>query len=84
MKVIHDGRFKVDVASYGEGVVSHAGSALLVQVADRTGLTGALPCVLAGLKRQEFGHDQGRVVRDLAVILADLDLAEIPESRRLQ
>jgi hypothetical protein len=51
--------------------VSHAGSALLAQVADKSGLTGALSAGLAGLKQRRSGHDPGRVVRDLAVMLAD-------------
>lgn len=72
MKVTRDGRnFTVDVVPDGEGLVSHAGSALLARVADKTGLTGALSAELAGLKQRRSGHDQGCVVRDLAVMLAD-------------
>jgi hypothetical protein len=52
-------------------LVSHAGTALLAQVADRLGLTKALSLRLAGLKQRRRGHDPGRVVRDLAVMLAD-------------
>jgi hypothetical protein len=52
-------------------LVSHAGSALLAQVADKLGLTRALSLRLAGLKRRRRGHDPGRVIRDLAVMLAD-------------
>ncbi|MDP9293736.1 MAG: IS1380 family transposase [Actinomycetota bacterium] len=52
-------------------MVSHAGSVLLAQVADKTGLTGALSLRLAGLKARRSGHDPGRVIRDLAVMLAD-------------
>ncbi len=63
--------FKVVVAPDGEGLVSHAGSALLARVADKTGLTGALSLVLSDLKQRRSGHDQGRVIRDLAVMLAD-------------
>jgi hypothetical protein len=55
----------------GTGLVSHAGSALLAGVADRLGLTGALSRRLMELKRRRRGHDPGRVVRDLAVMLAD-------------
>jgi hypothetical protein len=51
--------------------VSHAGSALLAQVADRLGLTRALSLRLAGLKQRRRGHDPGRVIRDLAVMLAN-------------
>ncbi len=51
--------------------MSHAGAALLGQAADKVGLTSALSVRLAGLKRRRRGHDPGRVVRDLAVMLAD-------------
>ncbi|HEX8156874.1 MAG TPA: IS1380 family transposase [Solirubrobacteraceae bacterium] len=72
MKVQRDGRsVTVEVTSDGEGLVSHAGSALLAQVADKSGLTRALSVRLAGLKQRASGHDPGRVVRDLAVMLAD-------------
>ena len=67
-----DGRnVTVEVTSDGEGLVSHAGSALLAQVADKSGLTQVLSVRLAGLKARRSGHDPGRVVRDLAVMLAD-------------
>ncbi len=72
MRVMRDGRsFKVDVVSDGEGLVSHAGSVLLAEVAAKTGLTRALSSGLAGLKQRQSGHDQGHVIRDLAVMLAD-------------
>jgi Transposase DDE domain group 1 len=51
--------------------VSHAGSALLARVADKLGLTAGLSSRLAGIKRRRRGHDPGRVIRDLAVMLAD-------------
>ncbi len=51
--------------------MSRAGSALLAQVADKTGLTRALCRELVGLRQRRGGHDPGRVVRDLAVMLAD-------------
>ena len=72
MKVQRDGRnVTVEVRADGEGLVSHAGSALLAQIADKSGLTQALSLRLAGLKQRRSGHDPGRVVRDLAVMLAD-------------
>ena len=68
----HDGRrMKVEVTSDGVGLVSHAGSALLAQVADKSGLTRALSRELGPLQRRAGSHDRGRVVRDLAVMLAD-------------
>jgi hypothetical protein len=70
--VQRDGRnVTVEVTSDGEGLVSHAGSALLAQIADKSGLTTALSVRLAGLKQRDSGHDPGRVMRDLAVMLAD-------------
>ena len=72
MKVQRDGRdFTVEVTADGEGLVSHAGSALLAQMADRTGLTKALSSGLASMRRRHAGHDPGGVVRDLAVMLTD-------------
>jgi hypothetical protein len=72
LKVQRDGRsFTVEVTADGEGLVSHAGSALLAQVADKTGLTRALSRGLARMRERRGGHDPGRVVRDLAVMLAD-------------
>ncbi len=72
MKVQRDGRdFTVDVTADGEGLVSHAGSALLAEVAEKTGLTRALSVALAGMRARRSGHEPGRVVRDLAVMLAD-------------
>ncbi len=69
---MRDGRpVTVEVTSDGAGLVSHAGSALLAQIADKVGLTGALSLRLAGLKQRRRGHDPGRVIRDLAVMLAD-------------
>jgi Transposase DDE domain group 1 len=70
--VQRDGRsVTVEVTSDGEGLVSHAGSALLAQIADKSGLTAALSVRLSGLKARRSGHDPGRVIRDLAVMLAD-------------
>ena len=72
MKVTRAGRqINVVVASDGTGLVSHAGSALLAQVAEKTGLTRALSRELSGLRLRAGSHDRGRVIRDLAVMLAD-------------
>jgi hypothetical protein len=69
---MRDGRpVTVEVTADGAGLVSHAGSALLAQAADKLGLTTALSLRLAGLKQRRRGHDPGRVIRDLAVMLAD-------------
>src|SRR3954453_6321440 len=72
LKVMRDGRsFTVEVTSDGDGLVSHAGSALLVGAANRIGLTRALSRQLRPLRQRGGGHDPGCVVRDLAVVLAD-------------
>jgi hypothetical protein len=72
LKVMRDGRrFTVKVSSDGAGLVAHAGSALLVGAAHKTGLTRALSAQLRPLRRRGGGHDPGRVVGDLAVVLAD-------------
>jgi hypothetical protein len=72
LKVQRDGRrFTVDVVSDGDGLVSHAGAALLAEAADRLGLTDALSRALAPMRERRGKHDPGRVVRDLAVMLAD-------------
>jgi peptidoglycan/xylan/chitin deacetylase (PgdA/CDA1 family) len=72
LKVMRDGRpVTVEVTADGPGLVSHAGTALLGQVADEVGLTGALSVGLAQVKQRRRGHDPGRVLRDLAVMLAD-------------
>jgi hypothetical protein len=43
----------------------------LVELADRVGLTAALSDVLAGTRERGSAHDPGRVLRDVAVMLAD-------------
>src|SRR3954449_4756433 len=69
---MREGRsFTVDVTPDGEGLVSHAGAALLAEAADRVGLTDELSRALAGMRERRGRHDPGRVVRDLAVMLAD-------------
>jgi hypothetical protein len=51
------------------GIVSHAGLALLRQLADKTGLTGGLSRALASPRL--LIHDRGRVTADLACAIAD-------------
>src|SRR5437763_16279831 len=86
---MRDGRpVTVEVTADGAGLVSHAGTALLAQVADKLGLTKALSLRLAGLKQRRRGHDPGRVIRDLAVMLADggecvADLGAVREQQAL-
>jgi len=64
-------RPKIVFSGGGSGVVSHAGSRLLAELADRAGVTGLFGDVLAGLRERRAGHDPGRVLVDLAVMLVD-------------
>src|ERR671915_2085038 len=86
---MRDGRpVTVEVTADGAGLVSHAGSALLAQAADKLGLTKALSLRLGVLKQRRRGHDPGRVIRDLAVMLADggecvSDLGAVREQQSL-
>src|SRR4051794_41214764 len=71
LRVLRDGRrFTVDVASDGEGLVSHAGAGLLAEAADRLGLTAALSEGLARTRERRGGHDRGRAPRGLAGVVA--------------
>lgn len=60
----------LSVSGDGVGVVAHAGSVGLRLVGDRTGLSGELSKALA---RRSFVpvHDRGRVLLDVAVMIAD-------------
>ena len=72
LKVQRKGRFeKVEVSADGSGLASHAGSGLLVAVADKVGLTDAFCEELAPTRERRSAHDPGEVVRDLCVMLAD-------------
>ena len=59
----------LEVSGGGQGVVSHAGLALLRHLADKTGLTGGLSRALASARI--LVHDRGRVLADLACSIAD-------------
>lgn len=64
-------RPKVQVSADGSGVVGHAGARLLADLADATGLTAACSAARRPLRPRGTGHDPGRIVTDLAVMLAD-------------
>jgi hypothetical protein len=51
--------------------VSHAGSRLLADLADRTTLTAQLSAVFAGRVAPQTVHDPGRVLTDIAAMIAD-------------
>lgn len=72
----------VEVTADGEGLVSHAGVALLVELADRVGLTAALSDALTETRERRSAHDPGRVLVDVAVMLAMVAIAS-RTSRRI-
>jgi hypothetical protein len=61
----------VQVVADGDCLTSRAGTVLLVGVADRVGLTGALVVAMGGVRKRRSRHDPGRTLRDLAVMVAD-------------
>ncbi|MDP9479536.1 MAG: transposase, partial [Actinomycetota bacterium] len=63
-------RPRLSVTCDGRGVVSHSGSRLLADLAEVTGLTGAFSEATAGLRERRSAHDPGRVLVDVAVLLA--------------
>jgi len=64
-------RSRVKMTGDGCGVVNHAGTRLLVDLADTVGLTSALSTAMAATKQRRRGHDRGEVLVDVAVMLAD-------------
>jgi hypothetical protein len=62
---------RYQVTMGGEGVVNHAGTAVLAELADKLGLTGCLSKAMNATRGRRSLHDRGRVLRDLAVMLAD-------------
>jgi hypothetical protein len=64
-------RPKITVTADGSGVVSHAGSRLLADVAAVTGLEAGFDDVAGAGRRRRSAHGPGRVLTDLAVLLAD-------------
>jgi len=59
----------LEVTGGGTGVVSHAGLGLLRCLSDRAGLTGELSQALRS--GRVLGHDRGRVLADIACVIAD-------------
>jgi hypothetical protein len=64
-------RVGFEVTADGEGLVAHAGAALLVGLADRLGLPGELDRWAGQDQPGRARHPAGKVVADLAVTLAD-------------
>jgi hypothetical protein len=64
-------RPKVVITGGARGVVGHAGTRLLTDLADRTGLSGGFVDALGLGRVRRAVHEPGRVAVDLAVLLAD-------------
>jgi hypothetical protein len=64
-------RPKVVVSGGARGVVGHAGTRLLADLADKTGLTRGFVQALGLDRVRRSAHEPGRVAVDLAVLLAD-------------
>lgn len=59
------------VTADGTGLASHAGSLLLAEMADRSGLTAGLSAAMAHTRTRASRHDPGATLAHLAVMLAD-------------
>ena len=62
---------KVTVSADGRGVCSHVGSRLLADVAAAVGVGEALDAAVGAGRKRRSAHAPGRVLADLAVMLAD-------------
>ncbi|MGH7640739.1 MAG: IS1380 family transposase [Candidatus Dormibacteria bacterium] len=82
LRVKFSDRPRLGVSADGAGLVSRAGSRLLAELAERSGLEREVSRALVPLVRRRRRHDPGRVLVDLAVTLADggeciTDLAQL-------
>lgn len=59
------------ITADGEGIATHAGTRLLAEMADASGLTAALSAAMALVVRRRRKHDPGRLLVDVALTLAD-------------
>jgi hypothetical protein len=76
------------VTTDGKNLVSHAGTALLSELADRSGLTEAMSVAMSGCGINWHTHDPGVVLTHLAVAIADgadclADMASLREQAEL-
>jgi hypothetical protein len=62
---------KIAVSADGQGICSHVGSRLLADVAAAAGLGEAFEAAVGGGRQRRSAHAPGRVLTDLAVMLAD-------------
>ena len=87
---VHDSRAtqSMRVTTDGKNLVSHAGTALLSELADRSGLTEAMSVAMSGCGINWHTHDPGVVLTHLAVAIADgadclADMASLREQSEL-
>jgi hypothetical protein len=64
-------RPRLMVTGDGRNVAGHVGSRLVCDLADTLGLTAGLSKAIAPTNRRRRGHERGRALVDLAVMLAD-------------
>jgi len=64
-------RPRLVVTTDGTGVAAHAGTRLVADMADALGLTQGLSAAMAPTRQRRSAHDPGRVLVDLAVMVAD-------------
>ena len=62
---------RAEVSTNGKNLVSHAGTALLCELADRSGLTRAMSEAMGDCGISWHTHDPGVVLTHLAVAIAD-------------
>ncbi len=87
---VHDSRAtqSMRVTTDGKNLVSHAGTALLSELADRSGLTEAMSVAMSACGINWHTHDPGIVLTHLAVAIADgadclADMASLREQSEL-
>src|ERR1035441_3922558 len=85
---VHNSRSvrRAKVIPDGKNLVSHAGVALLAELADRSGLTEAMSVAMEDCGINWHTHDPGVVLTHLAVAIADgadclADVASLKEQR---
>ena len=64
-------RPRLVVTADGTGVAAHAGTRLVADMADGLGLTAGLSAAMASTRQRRSAHDPGRVLVDLALMVAD-------------
>ncbi len=61
----------IQIVADGDGLTGRVGTAMVAALADRVGLTAGLSGAVAGRTQRRSPIDDGRVLRDLAVMLVD-------------